>query len=123
MRLAAMVSIAALAFAGGAHATPKRGTLSGTVMRGPVTPVCVAELPCDEPAANVTLLFIQKGAVITRAVTNLQGRYRVRLPAGGYTVRRAVASAPVDRNLEPNHARVYGGRLTRLDFSIDTGIR
>ena len=106
MRLATMVSIVALAFAAGAHATPRRGTLSGTVMRGPVTPVCVAELPCDEPAANVTLLFIQKGAVIVRAVTNAQGRYRVRLPPGVYVVRRAIADATIDRKVEPNHARV-----------------
>jgi hypothetical protein len=123
MRLAALVSIVALAFAAGAHAAPKRGTLSGTVMRGPVTPVCAAEQPCDEPAANVTLLFVHSGKVVVRTITNAEGRYRVRLPAGLYSVRRGVVSATVDRKLEPNHARVYGGRLTRLDFSIDTGIR
>jgi hypothetical protein len=123
MRLAAVVSVVALALAAGAHATPRRGTVSGVVKRGPVAPVCAVEQPCDEPAANVTLLFIRNGNVIVRTLTNVQGRYRVRLPAGAYSVRRAVVHATVDRKLEPNHARVFAGRLTRLDFSIDTGIR
>jgi hypothetical protein len=122
MRSVVVASILALALAAGAQATPARGTLTGKVMRGPVTPVCVAEQSCDEPAANVTLLFVHKGAVIARTVTNAEGRYRLRLPAGLYSVRRA-ASTPVARNLEPDHARVYRGRVTRLDFSIDTGIR
>jgi hypothetical protein len=83
----------------------------------------VAEQPCDAPAANVRLLFVRDGAAVGRAVTNQDGRYRVRLPAGSYSVRRAAATAPVDRKLDPNRARVYAGRLTRVDFSIDTGIR
>jgi hypothetical protein len=123
MRLVVLVSTVALALVAGAQASPSRGTLTGVVMRGPVTPVCVVEQPCDEPAANVTLLFIRNGAVIVRTVTNLQGRYRVRLPAGVYSVRRAVVGPTIDRKLEPNRARVYRGRLTRVDFSIDTGIR
>jgi hypothetical protein len=123
MRLVVLVSTVALALVAGAQASPSRGTLTGVVMRGPITPVCVAEQPCDEPAANVTLLFIRQGSVIVRTVTNAIGRYRVRLPAGAYGVRRATVRGAFDRKLEPNHARVYGGRLTRLDFSIDTGIR
>lgn len=123
MRFAAFLSFAVLAFAAGAHATTTRGTLSGVVKRGPVAPVCAVEQPCDEPAADVTLLFIRNGTVIARAVTNVQGRYRVRIPAGTYSVRRAVVSAAVDRKLDPNRVRVHPGRLTRLDFSIDTGIR
>jgi hypothetical protein len=107
----------------GAKSPPPPGTLAGVVTRGPVVPVCVAGQPCDEPASNVRLLFIRNGAVVGRATTNLYGRYRLRLPAGTYGVRRAVTAAPIDRNLDPNRARVYAGRLTRVDFSIDTGIR
>lgn len=123
MRLFVVVlSSAALALAAGAQATPPKGTLAGSVMRGPVTPVCVAERPCDEPASHVTLVFTRNSAVAARTVTNAAGRYRLRLPAGTYDVRRA-ATGPVDRKLEPNRARVYAGRVTQVDFSIDTGIR
>jgi len=123
MRLFVVVStLAALAFAAGAQATAPRGTLTGLVMRGPIAPVCAAEQPCAEPAAKVTLLFVRNGAIAGRTITNVYGRYRLRLPAGIYAVRRAI-SGPNDRMLAPNRARVYGGRSHQLDFSIDTGIR
>ena len=122
MRLVVLLSGVALAVAAGAQATTRNGTLSGVVKRGPVAPVCVAEQPCDEPAKNVTLLFSRNNGVVGRVLTDAQGRYRLRLPAGVYSVRRS-AAATLDRKLEPNRVRVYGGRLRHVDFSIDTGIR
>ena len=122
MRVVVLLSSVALALAAGAQAT-SRGTLAGVVRRGPVVPVCAAGQPCDEPAANVRLLFSRNGTVVGRATTNLYGRYRLRLPGGSYSVRRAVTAAPVDLKLDPNRARVYPGRVTYVDFSIDTGIR
>jgi hypothetical protein len=112
----------ALAAAAGAQATPSRGTLTGMVTRGPITPVCTVEQPCDEPAVHQALLFIQNGTTAARVVTDGDGRYRVRLVAGVYLVRRPSA-ATVDRKLEPRRVRVRAGRTIRIDFSIDTGIR
>ena len=77
-----------LAGAAGARITTTPSGLRGLVTRGPITPVCVAEQPCSEPAPHVTLLFSRNGPVVGRAVTNSEGRYRVRLPAGLYSVRR-----------------------------------
>lgn len=122
MRVVALLSTAALATAAGAQATPLRGTLTGTVTRGPIAPVCVAEQPCDEPAASVTLLFVRHAAVVGRAVSDSAGHYRVRLPAGTYAVRRPFAKT-IDRKLEPNRVSVAAARTRRIDFSIDTGIR
>jgi hypothetical protein len=111
-----------LAGAAGAGTARVSSGLKGIVTRGPITPVCVVEQPCSEPARNVTLLFSRNARVVGRAVTDGEGRYRVRLPAGLYSVRRAIA-ATIDRRLEPDQARVRAGRFTRVDFSIDTGIR
>jgi hypothetical protein len=105
----------------GARTTAVSG-LRGQVTRGPITPVCVAEVPCSEPARNVALVFSHAGRTPARVVTDSGGRYRLRLAAGIWSVRRA-ASAGVDRGLEPNRVRVYAGRFVRVDFSIDTGIR
>jgi len=112
----------ALALVAGAQATVARSGLQGVVMRGPITPMCVAEEPCTEPAKNVTLLFSRNGRIAGRAVTDSAGRYRLRLPAGVYSVRRP-GSVGIGRGIEPNHARVYARRFVRVDFSIDTGIR
>jgi hypothetical protein len=113
-----------LVLAGGAGARTTRtpSGLRGLVTRGPITPVCVAEQPCSEPAPNVTLLFSRNGRVVGRAVTNGLGRYRLRLPAGLYSVRRP-GDVTVGRGIEPGHARVRAARFTRVDFAIDTGIR
>jgi hypothetical protein len=112
----------ALALVAGAQATVVSSGLHGVVMRGPVSPMCVAEQPCTEPAANVTLLFSRNGRIVGRAVTDSAGGYRLRLPAGLYAVRRP-ETVGIGRRMEPDHARVYARRFVRVDFSIDTGIR
>lgn len=117
--LAVLASGAAAASAGAS--TPPSG-LWGVVKRGPVTPVCIVEQPCYVPAKNTTLVFVRQGRVVRRATTNTKGRYRVRLPAGAYAVRLSVKPR-IGRGLEPVRARVRAARFTRVDFSIDTGIR
>jgi hypothetical protein len=122
MRMVVLLSSLVLAVAAGAQASPPRGTLIGLVTRGPITPVCAAEQPCDEPASHVTLVFSHADREVARVTTGTDGRYRVRLPATTYQVRRARSGAP-DRKLEPHSVLVRAGRLIRVDFSIDTGIR
>jgi hypothetical protein len=124
MRVAFGTLSLALVLAGApAAATTTPSGLRGLVTRGPITPVCVSEQPCSEPAPHLTLVFSRNGRVVGRAVTNGEGRYRVRLPAGLYAVRRPAPTDPIGRGLEPDHARVRAGRFMRVDFSIDTGIR
>jgi len=119
----ALVSLSlALVLVAGAQATVSPSGLRGVVMRGPISPMCVAEEPCTEPAANVTLLFSRNDRIVGRTVTDSVGRYRLRLPAGVYAVRRP-GSVTIGRGMEPDHARVYAGRFVRVNFSIDTGIR
>jgi len=117
------LSLALVIVAGaGAQATGVSSGLRGVVMRGPIAPMCVAEEPCTAPAKNVTLLFSRNDRIVGRAVTDSAGRYRLRLPAGVYSVRRP-GPVGIGRGIEPNQARVYARRFVRVDFSIDTGIR
>jgi hypothetical protein len=102
---------------GGADATTGTG-LHGLVTRGPISPVCVAEQPCDGPAPGVTLVFRHAGDEVARARTGSAGGYRVTLPAGWYTVKPLSG-----RHMQPSAAHVVTGRFRRVDFSIDTGIR
>ena len=91
-------------------------------MRGPTTPVCGAEASCDEPAANVTLVFSQRGVEAARTTTSDAGRYRIVLRPGTYAV-RARAKTALGRAVEPARVSVVAGRMRTVDFSIDTGIR
>ena len=94
-----------------------KGTgLAGVVTRGPITPVCVAEQPCDAPAPNVGVTISQGGTVLSRTTTDADGGFAVSLIPGRYSV--AVAGRA------PSQAAVVAvGRVTRTDFEIDTGIR
>ncbi len=122
MRALVLLSSLALILSAAAQATPPRGTLAGLVRRGPIAPVCTAEQPCDEPAPHVTLVFSDGGRDVARVTTGADGRYRLRLEAAKYQVRRARTGAP-DRKLEPHTVLVKADRTSRIDFSIDTGIR
>jgi hypothetical protein len=93
-------------------------TLFGTVTRGPVTPVCEADGPCNVPATEAKLTFTRAGKhVIAR--TDAAGKYRVRLVPGTYTVR-----SDTGMNIAPARITVRALKPTlRRNFSIDTGLR
>jgi hypothetical protein len=95
--------------------------LFGTVLRGPITPLCQESQPCSEPAAGVRLTFLRDGRAVRSVVTTSTGRYRVHLPAGSYLVRVAKES-PIER-LRPTSVIVRRGLMRRRGFFIDTGIR
>lgn len=103
--------------AGGGTATG----LKGRVMRGPITPVCRTNVPCDEPARGVKLLFSRSGKVVATARTNDKGRYRVTLRPGRYAVRTNRIGP--ERRTSPSSATVPSDRVKRRDFFLDTGIR
>lgn len=97
---------------------PRVGTgIAGSVRRGPIRPVCVAGLPCDAPAAGILVVIDSGGTVFARLRTGRDGTFFVRAPPGRYVVRL------VAKRAAPVPVRVRAGVLSRLEFSIDTGIR
>jgi hypothetical protein len=116
MRRALVLGALTLLLAGAGQATTRGSGLYGTVTRGPITPVCVVGQPCDGPAAGVTLKFVRNGDVVGKVRTRSDGKYRIRLAPGSYSVRGG-------RSLEPTHVTVPRGRFRHVNFSIDTGIR
>jgi len=119
MRRIVLVTVIALALATPAGGVTGSG-LYGVVVRGPITPVCTTETPCDAPAVGVKLFFARNGAVRT-VVTSSLGRYRIALAPGTYSVRTGSAAA-IGRGLEPRRVVVPAG-WKKQPFSIDTGIR
>ena len=82
----------------------------------------MVDQPCDEPAANVQLVFLRNGVVVSRARTSATGGYRITLSPGRYAV-RLPGKPGIGRVVKPQTVRVLRGRNVRVDFSIDTGIR
>ena len=83
-------------------------------------PVCQVGKPCDAPAAHVTLFFTRYGRTAS-TVTGADGRYRIKLRPGTYSVR--TNQRPFGTRPEPGTVRVVAQRDLRADFFIDTGIR
>ena len=92
--------------------------LHGVVMRGPTTPVCVAEKPCSAPAKHVRVTFLREGRAY-RTFTDSRGAYRIALAPGRYTIR-----ITNDRfGVKPATVTVPVGRFARQNLYVDTGIR
>ena len=104
--------------------TPGSG-LYGTVRKGPITPVCRTGVPCDAPA-KLTLTFESMSSSSTLRVevnSDKNGRYRLALPPGFYTVKTGRAKTVAVRPIRPKAVHVRTGRWDRINFFVDTGIR
>ena len=117
------IFVLALVLALGAPAASSTGAsgLRGVVMRGPTSPVCRVDEPCEAPAANVVLVFSQAGRIVARTTTGPKGGYRIGLGPGRYVV--TTAKRTIGVGLTPRAVVVPRARIARVDFDLDTGLR
>ena len=97
--------------------------LTGTVTRGPVTPVCRVDVPCDAPfSASFTVQ--QNGRQVSQFRSDQNGQFPVFLEPGAYTVVPG-ADAPIifPAQQMKSVTVVANGQLTVVQLSFDTGIR
>jgi hypothetical protein len=92
--------------------------LYGVVTRGPTKPVCQVQMPCTAPYGNATLVFSRSG-VTKKVITDANGKYRVGLPPGRWSLR--VQSSHF--GWTPRTIVVPSGRYARVNVDVDTGIR
>jgi hypothetical protein len=102
---------------------PESG-IEGLVTLGPVCPVQSTLLPCPDRPYQATLVFLDAQArEVTRTTSGADGRYRVALPTGRYTVLPlAPGSGPYPRASAVD-ATVVAGFVTIVNIAYDTGIR
>ncbi len=121
----ATAAIAMLALLPAAAVGTTGSGLYGTVRKGPITPVCRAGVPCDAPA-KLTLTFestFSSSNLRVQIDSDRNGRYRVALPPGFYTVKTGRAKTVAVRPIKPRAVHVRKGRWDRINFFVDTGIR
>ena len=118
-RVLALMAVTFAVAAGASAASPRSG-LYGTVMRGPIMPVCRVDVPCDGPAPNVILTFSGTG-LVRKTQADEHGAYRIGLPPGIYSVR--TNSRPFGVTPRPARVHVRAGHWDTIVFTIDTGIR
>ena len=124
MRWSIWLLVAALGASacGGAAPSPTTG-LTGVVARGPITPVCRVDVPCDAPfSAGFTVN--RSGRQVAQFQTDVAGRFTVFLDPGGYTVVPKPDAPLMSPTLQAKSVIVADtGQLTFVTLNFDTGIR
>ena len=130
-RAIALLLVLAACSGGGSPTAPlpaqATGRLAGLVTIGPNCPVQSATMPCPTPpdayAARKVLVYNEaKTTLLFTVDIDSQGLYVIDLAAGKYTV--DVKKAGIDRaSGVPAIVEIKANTVTKLDISIDTGIR
>jgi Carboxypeptidase regulatory-like domain len=109
----------------GAREQTQAGSLFGAVVRGPTCPAQTPNAPCpSEPASGVNLIVLtQAGKEVATVVTDRDGKYGVTLPPGRYRIELGPLRGIEFTKDVPATLTIHTGRATRLDITIDTGMR
>jgi len=117
----AVVAMLAGACTPGTSPTPTTG-LTGTVVRGPVTPVCMVGVPCSAPFSAG---FSVEGSktVVGRFRSDADGRFTVMLAPGMYRVVPDPDAPIIAPASQAKSVTVGNTGLTSVTLEFDTGIR
>jgi hypothetical protein len=112
------------AISGCSSTAPSPATgLTGIVTRGPVTPVCRVDVPCDAPF-SATFNAERAGRRVAQFQSDAAGQFTVFLAPGGYTiVPNADAPVIVPAAQTKSVTVADTGALTVVRLMFDTGIR
>ena len=96
--------------------------LTGVVVRGPITPVCQIQVPCDAPF-SATFSVEQNARRISEFRSDADGRFSVMLPAGVYRIVPGADAPIMSPQLQAKMVEVLPVGLTTVRLEFDTGIR
>jgi hypothetical protein len=96
--------------------------LTGVVMRGPITPVCQVDVPCDAPF-SATFTVQQNGRSVAQFHTDADGHFTVMLAPGNYTIVPASDAPIIAPQSQVKTVQVMPTGLTNVTLEFDTGIR
>jgi hypothetical protein len=91
-------------------------------VRGPITPVCRVDVPCDAPfSAGFTVE--QSGRRVAAFRSDAAGQFTVWLDPGAYTVVPDADAPLMARQFQSKRVTVGDTGLTTVRLTFDTGIR
>ncbi len=106
----------------GAPAAPGNTTLVGTVVRGPVQPVCQVGVPCDAPF-SAGFAVQQEDRVVASFRSDTQGHFEVLLAPGRYVVVPNPDAPLMSPKAQAKDVMVGPSGPTTVVLHFDTGIR
>jgi hypothetical protein len=111
-------------FSSGQTQSGSRTGIEGVITFGPTQGGPIrADTPSSKPLANATFVVEnEKGAEVASFTTDDQGRFRVPLTPGHYTVSKEGKKHGIG-HYGPFDVDVVAGRMTNVQWECDTGIR
>ena len=120
--LVAACVLATLSCGGATETSTLTTGLTGTVTRGPITPVCMVNVPCDAPfAAHFTVR--QGSRTVAAFQSGASGAFEVRVAPGSYTVVPGSDAPIMSPTSQAKAVTVGPSGLTFVQLNFDTGIR
>ena len=95
--------------------------IEGLVVVGPIHPVEHAGTVNQRPFETTVLVIDQQGQAVVQVHADAEGRFRVNLKPGSYTVRPEL-KGPFKRP-KAQIVTVSEGNFTHVDIAVDSGIR
>lgn len=96
--------------------------LTGVVMRGPITPVCLPDIPCSAPFSARFAVW-QGSHLVASFRSDTQGHFTVALPPGQYRLVPASDAPIIGPESQTKIVDVGLGELTTVRLDFDTGLR
>jgi hypothetical protein len=101
---------------------PETG-IEGVISAGPIQGGPSRQgVPDSRPLANTEFLVEKENSTVTSFKTDEQGRFRISLPSGHYTISRKDWHASVG-SYGPFEVDIAAGQIKRVQWNCDTGIR
>jgi hypothetical protein len=97
--------------------------LEGVISAGPIHGGPSRQgVPDSRPVANIEFLVEKERVTVASFQTDDQGRFRISLPPGHYTISRKDWKASIG-SYGPFEVDVVAGKIKTVQWSCDTGIR
>lgn len=123
MRCCAWLLVAVVAVSACSSTAPSPTTgLTGVVVRGPITPACRIDVPCDAPfSAGFTVQ--RAGRQVAQFQSDSAGQFTVFLEPGTYSVVPNADAPLISPGSQSKSMTVGDVGLTTVRLMFDTGIR
>jgi hypothetical protein len=120
--LAVFLALITIPLAMGQPSPESMTGVEGVITVGPIVPGPVREgVASSAPLANFTFAIANEKGVVTSFTTDAQGRFRVSLAPGHYTIS---ASRKIGMHgCGPFDVDVVAGKMTIAEWECDTGMR
>jgi hypothetical protein len=96
--------------------------LQGKVIRGPITPVCTENVPCDAPF-SAWFIVLKDEHEVSRFQSDNDGEFAVALDPGVYTVVPDSSAPLMYPEQQRQEVEVQPEGITQVTLYFDTGIR